>query len=155
MDECHKIANDWQIPDITKPEVQISKVEWKNLLKKESKVQNYKLLQEKIKKSSKLELMKNEIYGEKPYLTEMKMHDARLHFSIRSRMFNCKMNFLNNPKFKAEMWRCDSCQRCVDSQSHILYCPAYHQLREGKSLNSDQDIVDYFREVVKMRMNED
>ena len=113
------------------------------------------LLQEKIKKLSKLEVLKTETYGEKPYLTEMNMHDARLNFSLRSRMFKCKMNFLNDPKFKAEMWRCDSCRRCVDSQSHILYCPAYHQFREGKSLSSDQDIVDYFQEVIKLRMKED
>ena len=80
------------------------------------------------------------------------MQDARVNFSLRSRMYECKMNFLNNPVFKAEMWRCDSCQSCVDSQSHILYCPAYQQLREGKSLSSDQDIVSYFKEVLAIRL---
>ena len=48
--------------------------------------------------------MKNQIYEENNYLTEMSMHDARMHFSLRSRMFKCKMNFLNTPKFKADMW---------------------------------------------------
>ena len=105
-----------------------------------------------IKKSSKLEIMKKEIYEEKSYITDMKMHDARVNFSLRSRMFNCKMNYLNNPMFKAERWRCDSCQSCVDSQSHNLYCPAYQQLREGKSLSSDQDIVSYFKEVLAIRL---
>ena len=87
----------------------------------------------------------------KKYLTEMTMYDCRIHFLLRSRMFSCKMNFLNDPKFKADMWRCDSCEKCIDSQSHILYCPAYIQLREGKSLSSDQDIVDYFKEVLRIR----
>ena len=82
------------------------------------------------------------------------MHDARLHFSLRSRMFKCKMNFLNDPKYKSDQWRCDDCLRCVDSQSHILYCSAYQHLREGKSLKSDQDIVDYFRNVLKLRLEE-
>ena len=99
--------------------------------------------------------MKCEKYGEKPYVTEMKMHDARVQFSIRSRMFRCKMNYLNDPVYKSEQWRCDDCLSCVDSQSHILYCPAYQYLREGKSLKSDQDIVDYFREVVKIRLKDD
>ena len=133
----------WKVKDIRRTEDTISKSQWKNMIKKEAKLQNEKHLCETIKKSSKLEIMKKEIYEEKSYITDMKMHDARVNFSLRSRMFNCKMNYLNNPVFKAEMWRCDSCQSCVDSQSHILYCPAYQQLREGKSLSSDQDIVSY------------
>ena len=99
--------------------------------------------------------MKTENYEEKPYLSQMNIHDARINFSIRSRMFNCKMNFLNHPKNKAENWRCDSCQTCVDSQSHILYCSSYKQLREGKSLSSDQDIVTYFKEVLAIRIKLD
>ena len=68
-------------------------------------------------------------------------------------MFDCKMNSMNNPAYKNEMWMCDSCESCIDSQSHILYCPAYEKLREGKNLSSDEDIVTYFREVMQIRMN--
>ena len=150
-----QISRDWNIPDISEPDIQISKLEWKNVVKKEAKNQNSKLLSDMIKKSSKLEEIKDEEYCEKKYLTEMNMHDARIHFSLRSRMFKCKMNFLNTPQFRAEMWRCDSCQSCIDSQSHILYCPAYQQLREGKTLTSDQDIVTYFKEVLEIRMKLD
>ena len=132
-------------------ETNISKNEWKCILRKESKQQNGKLLTELVNKSSKLEVMKYESFEEKKYLTEMTMYDCRIHFLLRSRMFKCKMNFLNDPKFKTDMWRCDSCEKCIDSQSHILYCPSYKQLREGKSLSSDQDIVDYFKEVLRIR----
>ena len=96
--------------------------------------------------------MKGESYGEKSYISDMKMQDARVNFSLRSRMYDCKMNFLNKPVFKAEMWRFDSCRSCVDSQSHILYCPSYQQLQEGKSLSSDQAIVSYFKEVLAIRL---
>ena len=150
-----QISRDWNIPDISEPDIQISKLEWKNVVKKEAKNQNSKLLSDMIKKSSKLEEIKDEEYCEKKYLTEMNMHDARIHFSLRSRMFKCKMNFLNTPQFRAEMWRCDSCQSCIDSQSHILYCPAYQQLREGKTLTSDQYIVTDFKEVLEIRMKLD
>ena len=76
---------------------------------------------------------------------------AWVNFSLRTHMFKCKMNFMNDPAYKAEMWRCNSCETCIDSQSHILYCPAYKELREGKSLTSDEDIVNYFREVMIIR----
>ena len=101
---------------------------------------------------SKLEIMKSESYGKKAYLTEMTFYNARINFSLRARMFDCKMNKMNNKKYKDDMWRCDSCESCIDSQSHILYCPAYKQLREGKTLSSDEDIVTYFREVLVIRM---
>ena len=77
-------------------------------------------LKKMIERLSKLEIMKSEIYEEKKYLTDMSMHDCRIIFKPRSRMFKCKMNFLNDPKYKSEMWRCDSWATCIDSQSHIL-----------------------------------
>ena len=61
------------------------------------------------------------------------------------------MNYLNNPKYKSELWLCDSCETMIDSQSHVLYCPAYMQLREGKSLTSDSDNVEYFKKVLEIR----
>jgi hypothetical protein len=151
VDECGSILKQWNLKNIFTEE-NSTKSQWKNAVKKEAKVQNEDNLRKMIKKSSKLEIMKGESYGEKPYISDMNMQDARVNFSLRSRMYDCKMNYLNNPVFKAEMWRCDSCQSCVDSQSHILYCPAYQQLREGKSLSSDQDIVSYFKEVLAIRL---
>ena len=82
--ECKDITKQWQIPDITESGNELSKCEWKSILKSGAKTQNCKILQERICKSSKLEVMKGEKYGEKPYVTEMKMHDARVQFSIRS-----------------------------------------------------------------------
>ena len=149
--ECRDIIKEWDIPDIINQDQHISSKEWKRIIRQEAKIQNEKMLLEDISKKSKLSEMINETYELKPYLSEMKMNDARLNFALRSRMVKCKMNYFNDPKYRAEMWRCDSCRTRIDSQSHILYCPAYQKLREGKNLNSDQDIVTYFREVLKIR----
>ena len=50
-----------------------------------------------------------------------------------------------------KLWMCDSCQSEVDTQTHVLYCPAYKKLREDKDLNSDQDLVKYLAQVLKIR----
>ena len=39
----------------------------------------------------------------------------------------------------------------IDSQSHILWCDAYRKLREGKSLDSDRDIAQYYYKVMLIR----
>ena len=123
-----------------------TKLQWKATVKKEAKVENEDKWRKLIKMSSKLESMK----GERE--SDMKMQDVRVNFCLQLRMYDCKMNFLNNPVFKAEMWQCDSSRSCVDSQSHILYCTAYQQLRVGKFLISDQNIVSYFKEVLAIRL---
>ena len=150
--ECGEIVKEWGVQDIINNKHSFTKTQWKTIIKKEAKCQNGNILSKRInEKYSKLECMKNEIYEEKPYLTEMNMWNARLHFSLRTRMFPCKMNYMSSHKYKAELWSCDSCETMIDSQSHILYCPAYKQLREGKSLTSDSDIVEYFKKVLEIR----
>ena len=94
--------------------------------------------------------MKNEEYGLKPYIEEVKMTDARLHFRIRTRMLKFKMNQPSDFHNKSSLWQCEGCGN-VDSQSHILWCPSFSDLREGKSLSSDKDLVDYFRKVLFIR----
>ena len=40
-----------------------------------------------------------------------------------------------------------------DTQTHILTCPGYADLREDKDLSSDKDLVGYFRLVMKERLD--
>ena len=104
----------------------------------------------KIEQMQKLEKIKEESYGQKAYLTELQLNDARLLFRIRTKNINCKMNQSSSHSNKASLWKCDGCGY-IDTQSHILYCPSYQHLREGKSMDSDKDLVAYFRDVLKER----
>ena len=86
----------------------------------------------------------------KDYVESMKLRDARMLFRLRSGMVNAKMNRKNDKKYSMDLWRCDDC-RSMDSQSHIIWCPAYAGLREGKDLKCDKDLVKYFQQVMKIR----
>ena len=44
-----------------------------------------------------------------------------------------------------------SCRRSIDTQSHVMICPAYRKLREGKDAGNDKDLVEYLVEVMKIR----
>ena len=48
-------------------------------------------------------------------------------------MINTKYNRKSDKAYAADMWRCDQC-KSEDTQSHILWCPVFAPLREGKSL---------------------
>ena len=73
-------------------------------------------------------------------------------FRVNSGLFPCKMNFRSDPRYSRELWLCDSCESQVDSMSHVTVCPAYQQLREGKDIGSDKDLVEYMTAVMKIRL---
>ena len=93
----------------------------------------------------------HENFKTKEYLREMDMNKARINFKIRTEMLNFKFNYKSDPKNSACLWNCDSCQSAIETQDHILWCPSYSELREGKDLKNDKDVIDYFEKVLKIR----
>ena len=149
QDLCRKI----NLPDISTKTRKEIKLTWKNNIRRAVEEINGKELEEEIQRTDKyqkLNEMKTEKYGQKEYLEEMDLNKARLFFRIRTRMIKCRMNQSSDRGNSAALWRCSACGY-VDSQSHLLHCPAFQELREGKSLDSDLDLVDYFSKVLDMR----
>ena len=75
----------------------------------------------------------------------------RILFRYRSDMYESKMNYKNNKKYKEENYLCDSCEVSTDESTHVLYCPAYKDLREGKSLDNDEHLASYLLKVLTIR----
>ena len=96
--------------------------------------------------------MMSEHFGIKDYMKEMSVLDARVNFSLRSSMFPAKFNYSSDPKNSAELWRCDSCM-CgnIETQSHILFCEAFADLRKDRDLKCDKDLVAYMKSVLTIR----
>ena len=147
--ETQDLCEYFCIPDITKERLkEPSKAQWKKIIKEAVEKKNGMELKEKILKMEKLEVMKNESYGLKDYLSDLSLEDARMLFRVRTKTLKCKMN--QSRHNRESLWKCKACG-CIESQSHIMHCPAYQQLREGKSLENDEDLAIYFREVLKLR----
>ena len=133
---------------------QVSKLSWKRLVKKAvtevNRVNLLEIIQSKYEKLNFDEL-KEEKYELKEYMKTMNLYDARMKFSIRSKMVKkVAFNYSSDPKYSAQLWHCTHCDR-MDSQTHILSCDSYQYLRNGKDLSSDKDLVTYFREVISLR----
>ena len=60
------------------------------------------------------------------------------------------MNQQSDKENAKNLWKCTECGH-IDTQSHILWCPYFSTLREGRSIENDADLVSYFREVFKIR----
>ena len=56
----------------------------------------------------------------------------------------------NKKEFAADLWKCVGCG-AVDTFLHLKWCPAYQQLREGKDLRVDKDLVTYITNIMTLR----
>ena len=93
----------------------------------------------------------SEGYGEKPYLSNMTLKDARTFFSARCQMLpTVKMNFKHKPEYIASDHLC-ACG-LPDAQAHLVECASYSHLREGLRVTEcDKDLVRFFQLVIQER----
>ena len=66
-------------------------------------------------------------------------------------MFNAKFNYKSDPRHANDLWKCNSCQSAIESQDHVLWCPSYSSLREGKNIDDDEDLSEYLKKVLIIR----
>ena len=152
--ECRTLIRIYNLPDIIDGKQNFSKETWSNKVKKAVREVSEQNIKKEFDEYSKLRHLNSPSEKLKlhDYVSNMSLRKARLNFRIRSHMINTKFNRKSDKKFAAELWRCDQC-KSLDTQSHIVWCPAFSTLREGKDLNNDDDLVSYFQDVLRIRNN--
>ena len=150
--ECKLLMNYYNLPNIIDESVQFSKQQWKQMLKTEINKKSQENIKKEFANYSKLKNkdFETEQLKVKDYILNMKLRDARTYFRMRTNMLNTKMNRKHDPNYAMKLWKCDECMS-MDSQAHIIWCPAYAPLREGKDLKNDLDLVHYYQQVMKIR----
>ena len=130
--EAQRLCDSVGLPSITKNrEKEDNKIQWKQRIMEAVERKNEIQLKRKIQSFQKLEVMKEEKYEQKEYLSNLTLEEARMFFRVRTKMVKCKLNQSSDRGNRASLWKCNRCGH-VDSQSHILYCPNYQDLRVGK-----------------------
>ena len=101
----------------------------------------------------KCEGMKDEDCEIKPYLKDLTLYEARELFKIKTNMNKIRGNYKNMSEHKAARWLCVGCQLEVEVNSHILSCKFYEDDQAGLELDTDRGLVEFFRRVMKKRMD--
>ena len=84
------------------------------------------------------------------YMMKKSLADSRLIFRLRTEMVDVKDNMRN--KYNGTRVNCEACDlEAAESQVHVMVCPGYAELRAGKDMQKDVDLVSYFREVLLLR----
>ena len=94
----------------------------------------------------------NDDFEIQKYMKENNLKTIRDLFRIKLRMNHLKANFPSDPKNKrVGGLSCMGCGKTDESNSHVAECTAYADLRMGRDLNNDQDLVNFFKDVMSRR----
>ena len=134
----------------------LSKNQFKALVSKQIRSKNAQDILDWSKPYKKIDYfkMKDEPFEMKGYLKTMTLARARTLFSLKvGTTQSIRYNHMSDKKYASELWMCpNSCNR-IESLSHIAYmCPKYDSPKKNRDIiNSDRDLADFFRDIVKMR----
>ena len=150
--ECSEWISCLKLPNIF--QVEITKPQWKRLVKQAIKKENESDLRIQMKSYAKLkhsDMMKDKCEI-KPYIKDLSVIDARQIFKKKSSMSRfVKMNYMNEARYVKDLWLCDSCQISTDSMDHVTWCPSYRELRKGRNMDDDKDMAKYLHDVMSIR----
>ena len=117
-------------------------------------------------KKVKPEDLMNDTFGRKSFFYMLDKESSRYRFRISSSLVHTiRGNYSGKYRKRNEPLTCPSCRNQnnethlnnntevpADSQSHVLHCPAFSDLRGTLDLENDRDLVKYFRSVVERRI---
>ena len=151
MNDCSKFLAKFGLQDLKS----YSYPQFKRLVKEKIKIINkskvIEIIREKGYSKINVQEILNDNFERKPYITNLHSGDAKMRFKISSQMVpEVKMNFQSESKFKSELWECKGCGK-RDTQSHLMSCKDYEDLRQGKDLSNDKDLVGYFKSIFVRR----
>ena len=129
-----------------------SKGQFKLRVKEACRRRNDEELEEEIKSYKKMKAMRDEVEKGNGYFYKESLSSARIIFRFRAELIEAKMNFKSKQEYRREGYLCDSCETEIDENTHVLFCPAFKELREGKDVNNDRELAEYLKEVLSIRM---
>ena len=148
--EVRGICSEVGISDINNTEV--TKEEIKDAIKNH----HYKDMKAELDKSKKLSDIKHEDFSKvQTYFSGKSVENTRMAFRVRSHLVpKISCNFKNKYKNSENGLTCSYCKENVDmSQSHCLQCEAWVDLRSDLDLTNIEDMVAFFRRMLKEMAN--
>ena len=103
----------------------------------------------------KMKVMRKNDCSLKDYVKTGTLHSVRKTWEVRSYMLRVAGNYPGHKRYLATGWQCQACLGQVrEDQDHLSSCSGYSDLRQGKDLDSDKDLVDFYTRVMARREKE-
>ena len=134
-----------------------TKVKWKALVSQKIKDENREHLvrwSEKYKKVDSLSIGCEE-YERKEYLNKLNLAQSRLKFRERSNcMKTCRVHYSSDKENIRALFKCYHCDKVDSFPVHWKTCEVYSKFRELKCLDNDVDLLNYYQQIINLRISE-
>ena len=147
--ESRDICRKLEIEDVN--ETPMMKKGYKKAIKEAARIFDDKELKKKMSDKKKLSNIIDDDCRLKNYFSDKSLHFVRDLFKIRTNMNKIRGNYKNDPNIVRSGIKCMACGYNSEVNSHIVDCFGYTDLRVGKDLRIDKDMVNFFREVMVRR----
>ena len=127
------------------------KHEYKELVVKACRKEDAAFLRGGMEGRSKVQDLVSENCLIKDYFKYKSLARTRDMFRIRTHMNELKANFKHDKKNIVGGVACVACGMEDESNSHVMKCDKYRDLRDGRDLKSNNDLVNFFRDVMSRR----
>ena len=132
-----------------------SKEKWKGFVQRSIVSMNRKLLLERMKDSKKVDeiSMSLEEFELKDYFKKLNLENGRIKFRSRAKtMTSCATHYPGDENHIKNLFQCiHPCGR-IDSLETWKSCPFYTSLKESKKIDDDEDFCEFYKSVVRKRM---
>ena len=134
-------------------ETVLSKKQFSQLVESAILTEEDKLLKSESANMDKMKVIQAESWGLKEYVKSGNLYSVRSTWELRAYMLKVAGNYSHHSRYLATDWRCQACQLQVrEDQDHLATtCDGYKDLREGKDMDDDKEMVDFFRMVMRRR----
>ena len=129
---------------------QFSKLVDKAIVQKEDQ-----MLKEESVNMEKMKVIRADEWGLKEYVRTGHLYSVRSTWEVRAYMLRVAGNYSHHSRYLATGWLCQACQLQVrEDQDHLTSCAGYEDLREGKDMDDDKVLVEFYTAVMRRREQE-
>ena len=136
--------------------LEFSKVKWKTFVSEKINSENREYLiqwSEKYKKVDSISIA-CEKYERKDYLNKLNLAQSRLKFRVRSNcMKTCRVHYSSDRENIRAMFKCFHCDNIDSFPVHWRTCDVYSKFRESKCLDNDVDLLNYYQQIINLRIS--
>ena len=133
-------------------ETVLSKTQFSKLVDKAMVQKEDQMLKEESVNMEKMKVIRADVWGLKEYVRTGHMYSVRSTWEVRAYMLRVAGNYSHHSKYLATGWLCQACRLQVrEDQDHLADCSGYKDLREGKNMEDDKELVEFYQAVMRRR----
>ena len=133
-------------------ETALSKTQFSKLVDKAMVQKEDQMLKEESVNMEKMKVIRADVWGLKEYVRTGHMYSVRSTWEVRAYMLRVAGNYSHHSRYLATGWLCQACRLQVrEDQDHLTSCAGYEDLREGKDMGDDEQLVEFFQAVMRRR----